>query len=89
MIYRQLPVIEKSQPIAPKYEIKPGAQHHALRHRKLIYKNIMASDSGLSELCIQMRTTYLKVGAKPDFRCKAERSVILKYGPIQITRIWQ
>jgi len=27
MNYRQLPVIEKSQPIAPTYQIKPDAQH--------------------------------------------------------------
>jgi hypothetical protein len=47
MIYRRLPVIEKSQPIAPKDEIKPGAQHQTLRGRKHIYKNIVGSDSGL------------------------------------------
>jgi hypothetical protein len=40
MIYRQLHVLDKSQPIAPKYEIKPGAQHRTLRGRKHIYKNI-------------------------------------------------
>jgi DNA-directed RNA polymerase subunit H (RpoH/RPB5) len=46
MIYRQLPDIEKSQPIAPKYEIKPGAQHQTLRGRKHIYKIMLASYSG-------------------------------------------
>ncbi|MFA6371038.1 MAG: hypothetical protein WCW68_00285 [Methanothrix sp.] len=57
MIYRQLPVIEKSQPIAPKYEIKPGAQHRTLRGRKHVYKNIMGSDSGLIRQHIQVRAT--------------------------------
>jgi hypothetical protein len=44
MIYRQLPIIEKSQPIAPKYEIKPVAQHQTLRVRIGIYKIIRAVD---------------------------------------------
>jgi len=47
MIYRQLPVIEKSQPIAPKYEIKPGAQHQGLRGRMHIYKNMLTAYTGL------------------------------------------
>jgi hypothetical protein len=59
MIYRQLPVIEKSQPIAPKDEIKPGAQHQTLRPQKHIYKNIMVSDSGLKERYIQVCTTFI------------------------------
>ena len=42
LIYRQLPVIEKSQPIAPKEEIKSGAQHQTLRGRKHFYKNSVA-----------------------------------------------
>jgi hypothetical protein len=58
MIYRQLPVIEKSQPIVPKYEIKPGAQHQTLRGRKHVYKNIVGSDSGPDEMHIQVRATY-------------------------------
>jgi hypothetical protein len=43
MIYRQLPVIEKSQPIAPKDEIESAAQHQGLRGRKHIYKIMRAS----------------------------------------------
>ena len=57
MIYRQLPVIEKSQPIAPKYEIKSAAQHQTLRGRKDIYKNVLASYSGLNEHYIQVCIT--------------------------------
>lgn len=45
MIYRQLPVIEKSQPITPKYEIKPGAQHQTLLGRMHIYKIIFGPGS--------------------------------------------
>jgi hypothetical protein len=47
MIYRQLPDTEKSQPIALKYEISPGAQHQGLRGRKSIYKNIHRPESDL------------------------------------------
>jgi hypothetical protein len=57
MIYRQLPVIEKSQPIAPKYEIKPGAQHQTLGGRKLIYKIMLPSYSSLEEHHMQVRAT--------------------------------
>jgi hypothetical protein len=59
MIYRQLPVIEKSQPIAPKYEIKPGAQHQGLRGRKHIYKIMLASYSCLEEHYIQVCATRI------------------------------
>jgi hypothetical protein len=53
MIYRQLPVIGKSQSIPPKYEIKPGAQHQTLRGRKHIYKNIFRLESGFIGCTIQ------------------------------------
>jgi hypothetical protein len=46
MNYRRLPDTEKSQPIAPKYEIKPGAQHKTLRPRKHIYKIMLPSYTG-------------------------------------------
>jgi hypothetical protein len=61
MIYRQLPDTEKSQPIAPKYEIKPGAQHQTLRGRKHVYKNIMGLDSGREKQCIQVCATYFLI----------------------------
>jgi len=38
MDFRQLPVIEKTQSMAPKDEIKSGAHHQTLRPRKHIYK---------------------------------------------------
>ena len=59
MIYRQLPVIEKSQPIAPKYEIKPGAQHQTLRRRKHIYKIVLAYYIDIDEHYIYVRATYV------------------------------
>jgi hypothetical protein len=58
MDFRQLHVIEKTQPIAPKDEIKSGAHYQGLRGRKGIYKNIMGSDSALDEYYIQVRATY-------------------------------
>jgi hypothetical protein len=59
MIYRQLPVIEKSQPIAPKYEIKPGAQHQTFRGRKHIYK-IMLTFYTSRDGCIKMVRATLR-----------------------------
>ena len=57
MKYRQLPVIEKSQPIATKYEIKPGAQHQTLRGRKGIYKIVLLAYGDLDKLNTQVRAT--------------------------------
>ena len=59
MIYRQLPVIEKSQPIAPKYEIKSAAQHQGLRGRKHVYKIVPPPYTGLNKPYIQVRVTRI------------------------------
>jgi hypothetical protein len=59
MIYRQLPDTEKSQPIAPKEEIKSGAQHQTLRGRKHIYKIMLPSYTGMDELLFQVHTTRI------------------------------
>jgi hypothetical protein len=52
MIYRQLPDIEKSQPIAPKSEIKSAAQHQTLRAWKHVYKIVLPTYTGLEGLMI-------------------------------------
>jgi hypothetical protein len=63
MIYRHLHVTEKSQPIAPKDEIKPGAQHQGLRDQKHVYKIVLASYSDLDGPNTQVRAT---IGSGPS-----------------------
>lgn len=82
MIYRQLPVIEKS-PIAPKYEIKSAAQHQTLRGRKDIYKNVLASYSGLNEHYIQVCITSIVL----SFYGLTEERIEIMGGGLEPSRI--